>query len=90
MYKKDWEIQHNTFRQKEVKALKEHYKYCQKTKQSCTFEKWLEELGYSGELFVCKEEFFSNEYQDEAYVKGLLGDEDLFNQYQEDRAKESA
>lgn len=90
LYKGDWKIHHCIFRQQEVNALKEHYKYCRETKQPCIFEKWLEEFGYDGELFVCKEEFLTNEYQDEVYVKRLLNDEALFNQYQKSRTKESA
>ncbi len=90
LYKGDWKVHHGIFRQQEVDALKEYYKYCQETEQPRTFEEWLEEFGYNGELFVCKEEFLNNEYQDEVYVKGLLNDNILFNQYQESRTKESA
>jgi len=43
-----------------------------------------------GEGFACKEEIFLNEYRDEVCVKELLNDENLFNQYQESRTKESA
>ncbi len=90
LYKGDWKLHHGIFRQQEVDALKEYYRYCREAEQPCTFEKWLEEFGYDGELFACKEEFLLCEYQDEAYVKRLLNDEVLFNQYQESRAKESA
>ncbi len=90
LYKGDWKLHHGIFRQQEVDALKEYYRYCQEAEQPCTFEEWLEEFGYSGELFAYKEEFLPHEYQDEAYVKRLLNDEVLFNQYQESRIKESA
>lgn len=90
LYKGDWKIHHGIFRQQEVDALKGHYRYCQEAEQPCIFEDWLKEFGYDGELFACKEEFLTNEYQDEAYVKRLLNDDVLFHQYQESRVKESA
>lgn len=81
LYKGDWKINHGIFRQQEVNALKEYYKQCQETESSCTFEEWLEEFGYCGELFVCKGEFLTNEYLDKSYVRRLLNSNDLFQQY---------
>ncbi len=81
LYKGDWRIHHGIFWQQEVDALKAYYKYCQEAEQTCTFEEWLEEFGYRGKLFACKEEFLINEYLDEAYVKLLLNDDTLFYEY---------
>ena len=89
LYKGDWKVHHGIFRQQKVDALKAYYRYCQEAEQTCTFEEWLGEFGYNGELFACKEEFLANEYLDESYVKQLLNDDILFNQYQESRTKES-
>ena len=88
LYKGDWKIHHSIFRQQETNALKDYYRYCQEAEESQTFEDWLQEFGYNGELYACKEEFLANEYQDEVYIKGLLDSDDLFDQYQEDLVKE--
>ena len=88
LYKGDWKINHGIFRQQEVNALKEYYRYCQEAEQVFTFEEWLEEFGYCGELFVCKEEFLTNEYLDKSYVKRLLDSDDLFQQYLKDISKD--
>lgn len=84
LYKGSWKIHHGIFRQQEVDALKDYYRYCQEVEQPYSFEDWLEEFGYGGELFACKEEFLTNEYLEESYVKELFKDDALFYQYQKD------
>lgn len=88
MYKGDWKIHHGIFRHQETAALKEYYRYCQEVEKLYTFEEWLQEFGYNGELYACKEEFVANEYRAAAYIKWLLDDDELFKQYQKDLKKE--
>lgn len=43
-------------------------------------EEYFEEQGFNGECFVCENEFYDCEYQDEDYMKYLLPT-DMFEQY---------
>lgn len=88
LYKGDWKIHHGIFRQQETTALKEYYRYCQDATVKCSFEEWLQEFGYDGGLYAGMDEFLNNEYLDEAYIKGLLDSDDLFQQYQQDLEQE--
>ncbi len=42
---------------------------------------YLEESGYDGECFVCFDEFMNAEFKDEEYIKGLLDNDKLFEEY---------
>lgn len=54
-----------------------------------TFDAYLEEYGYDGEIYVCYEEFTRSEYLDKAFIKGLLNDENLYRKYLEDIGEKS-
>ena len=45
----------------------------------------LEEIGFNGEIYVCYDEFIDNEYQDKDYIKTLLNNEELFEEYLEEQ-----
>ena len=46
-----------------------------------SYNEYLEDTGFSGEIYVCFEEFVDNEYEDEEYIKLLLQDPELINAY---------
>ena len=45
----------------------------------------LEEIGFNGEIYVCYDEFIDNEYQDKKYIRSLLDNEELFEEYLEEQ-----
>jgi len=49
-----------------------------------TYNDYLEEFGYDGELYVCYEEFLENEYLEDDYICGLLDNEKLIAMYYKD------
>lgn len=49
-----------------------------------TYEEWIAENGFDGELYVCFDEFCENEYMDWKFMVYLLNDEDLIAMYKED------
>jgi hypothetical protein len=49
-----------------------------------TYNDYLEEFGYDGELYVCYEEFCDIEYHDKEYMCSLLSDAGLISLYYAD------
>ena len=84
LYKMDWmrriscDIQMDTF--------KDYYqKTTEEDREVYTFEDYVLEYGYSGQLYVGFNEFLRAEYLDEFYMKSIFYKNDkLFKEYQED------
>jgi hypothetical protein len=49
-----------------------------------TYNDYLEEFGYDGELYVCYEEFCDMEYHDKEYMCSLLSSAGLISMYYKD------
>ena len=87
IYKQDW-IDTHTTKKSRLDVLREYYM----EKIECltngvnidTFEGWLWENGYLGDIYSCYEEFLDNEYQDEEYMVDLLCYAPLVCMYIED------
>lgn len=87
LYKVDW-MSHMSIKS-QMNVVKEYYKnnmYTKYDKYSIedTLEYYILENGYDGELYVCYDEFLDYEYLNEDYIKGLLNDTELINQYEDD------
>lgn len=83
LYKIDWmnHISHN----RQMDALKNYYEELHISyDEDYTFDDYLFDNGYDGELYVCFDEFLQNEYLDEDYMKELLYNTELINQYEDD------
>ena len=84
LYKMDWmrriscDIQMDT--------LKDYYQETtEEDREVYTFEDYVLEYGYSGQLYVGFNEFLRAEYLDEFYMKSIFYKNDkLFKEYQED------
>lgn len=84
LYKIDWKTQHIT-PEIEMKSYKDFYK---EDDNFFHYRKYVENVGYSnGECYVSFSEFMNNEYLDEEYMKELLNDDELYNEYLEDIKK---
>ena len=70
----------------QMKVLKEYYqKTTEEDREVYTFEDYVLEYGYSGQLYVGFNEFLRAEYLDEFYMKSIFYKNDkLFKEYQED------
>ncbi len=80
LYKVDWMRSISAKRQ--AKALKNWYKETdEEEREDYTFEDYLDEVGFDGEIYACYDEFLDNEYQDEEYMQKLLGSKKLFAEY---------
>ena len=84
LYKMDWMRRIPCGIQMEV--LKEYYqKTTEEDREVYTFEDYVLEYGYSGQLYVGFNEFLRAEYLDELYMKSIFYKNDkLFKEYQED------
>lgn len=84
-YKKEWREDHVS-----EKARKELYEKWQglsdedslyydedDARYYDTFEKYEEEVGYGGEVYVCYDEFIDYEYQDRGWLRRHSSDEEL-------------
>ena len=84
LYKMDWmrriscDVQMDT--------LKDYYQETtEEDREVYTFEDYIFEFGYQGQLYACYEEFLEEEYLDESYIKTFfLYNDDLLKEYQED------
>lgn len=83
LYKTDWMSRISTERR--LNALRDYYlNVVTETRYSYTFEEWINEQGYDGELYVCFGEFLRTEYLEEEHMKALLIDLSLYKEYLED------
>ena len=83
LYKIDWKHSHIT-KEREMDSIKDYYEGLVDNDSEYTYEDYIEEFGYSGELYVCFEEFCDAEYYDVDYMRTLLDNDKLINIYHED------
>lgn len=84
LYKIDWKKNHNITYEKEMNNIKDYYKGLVDEDSEYTYEDYLDEFGYNGEIYACFDEFMDMEYEDEEYMQTLLNDKELFKKYLED------
>ena len=84
LYKIDWKYSHMITKDMEMDNIKNYYDCLIDEDYEYTYDDYLEEFGYDGELYVCYDEFLDNEYLEEDYIKELLDNEKLYNKYLED------
>ena len=91
LYQLDWKVSHNITPEREIMVLKDYLAlyppqcYSKANPPEQTFEQFLEEMGYQGELYVSFEEFLDCEYKDIGYIKYLLKDlENHLPEYEKD------
>jgi hypothetical protein len=93
LYKIGWKQYHIDV-ERERKSIKDYYEFLMKEEDedvnvfTYTYNDYLEEFGYDGELYVCYEEFCETEYLEEDYIRVLLNDESLLKMYYEDIKQE--
>ena len=83
LYKVDWKHSHIT-KEREMDSIKDYYEGLIDNDIEYTYEDYIEEFGYDGELYVCFEEFCDAEYYDVDYMRTLLDNDKLINIYHED------
>lgn len=88
LYKWDWCRNHSITTQRKAYHIRDYREFLRKNKltmESYSYDKYLKEFGYGGELYVSYEEFMKNEYLDKNYICGLLkGCENLISDYRTD------
>ena len=84
LYKVDWKHSHMITKEVEMDSIKNYYEGLVDKDVEYTYNDYLEEFGYDGELYVCYEEFLENEYLEEDYICGLLDNAELIILYYQD------
>lgn len=84
LYKIDWKHSHMITKEREMDSIKDYYEGLIDNDSEYTYEDYIEEFGYGGELYVCYEEFCDAEYYDVDYMRTLLDNDKLINIYHED------
>lgn len=84
LYKVDWKHSHMITLEREMDAIKDYFEGLIDDESEYSFEDYLEEFGYNGELYVCFAEFCDTEYLDSEYICGLLDNEELIEMYRKD------
>ena len=87
LYKIDWKHSHIT-KEREMDSIKDYYEGLVDNDSEYTYEDYIEEFGYGGELYVCFEEFCDAEYYNVDYMRTLLDNDRLINIYHEDIEEE--
>ena len=87
LYKIDWKHSHIT-KEREMDSIKDYYEGLVDNDSEYTYEDYIEEFGYNGELYVCFEEFCDAEYYNVDYMRTLLDNDKLINIYHEDIEEE--
>ena len=87
LYKIDWKHSHIT-KEREMDSIKDYYEGLIDNDSEYTYEDYIEEFGYGGELYVCFEEFCDAEYYNVDYMRTLLDNDRLINIYHEDIEEE--
>ena len=77
----DWKHSHMITKEREMDSIKNYYEDLVDDDTEYTYNDYLEEFGYDGELYVCYEEFLETEYLDEDYICSLLDNEKLIAMY---------
>lgn len=85
LYKIDWKRSHGITPQIEMDSIKDYYDGLVDADSDYNYDDYLNEFGYSGELYVCYEEFCENEYLDWKYMIWLLDNEQLIEMYIDDK-----
>lgn len=86
LYKLDWKIEHNITLGMVSDEIKKYQtlilagEFC----SDYTFDEYLEEYGFAGEIYVCFDEFLDNEYLEEDYIRKLLDNTNLIDLYLQD------
>ena len=88
LYKIDWKHSHMITKEREMDSIKDYYEGLIDNDSEYTYEDYIEEFGYDGELYVCYEEFCDAEYYDVDYMRTLLDNDKLINIYHEDIEEE--
>lgn len=88
LYKIDWKHSHMITKEREMDSIKDYYEGLIDNDSEYTYEDYIEEFGYDGELYVCFEEFCDAEYYDVDYMCTLLDNDKLINIYHEDIEEE--
>lgn len=85
LYKVDWKHSHMITAQIEMDNLVDYYKCVSDGNfEKYTYNDYLEDFGYQGQIYVCYDEFLDTEYCDVDYMRTLLDDDELINLYHED------
>lgn len=73
MYKIDWMRRIST--QRQLDSYMNYFEECSEsdTVEDISYEEYLEDTGYDGQLYVCFNEFCNHELQDEKYILELTG-----------------
>lgn len=82
LYKIDWKHSHMITMEREMDSLKNYYEELED--EEYTYEEYLEDTGYNGELYVCYEEFCDMDYHEKQYMCELLANDELIKQYYAD------
>ena len=88
LYKIDWKHSHMITKERQMDSIKDYYEGLIDNDSEYTYEDYIEEFGYDGELYVCFEEFCNAEYYDVDYMRTLLDNDKLINIYHKDIEEE--
>lgn len=89
LYKVDWKHSHMITAQREMDSIMDYYECVTDSNfEEYTYNDYLEDFGYQGELYACYDEFLDAEYRDVDYMRALLDDDKLVNLYHKDIEEE--
>lgn len=88
LYKVYWKRSHGITAEIEMDTIKDYYEGLVDDEESYTYDDYLEEFGYNGEVYVCFAEFMDAEYLDKEFICTLLDNNHLIAMYLDDIQEE--
>ncbi len=85
LYKMDWKRSHGITAEVEMNYIRDYHYGLIDMEGDYTYDDYLLEFGYNGELYSCYEEFCECEYLDFSYMIWLLDNEQLIEMYINDK-----
>lgn len=85
LYKIDWKRYHMITEEREMDCWKDYFEYVENMNfEEYTYNDYLKEFGYNGEMYAYYDEFCNTEYYDREYMCSLLSNSKLIEMYYKD------
>lgn len=88
LYKREWTDRYIS-KERQYDAIRDYYENIEDDEEEYTFDDYMKEFGYGGELYVDFDEFLNYEYLEEKYMRKLLKKKHLIKLYEQDIKEDS-
>ena len=84
LYKSNWKKEHGITPEREDRERIRFFLDPDVNDGDYSYEEYIFDYGYGGQLYVCYDEFLGAEYRERMFMKHLINDDALYGQYLSD------